>query len=189
MFPAETSIGRICVLKVNCGRAVVTALAVVGTGLLLAACGGGSSTASQQEIARAERHARQEKTEKEKERRLERKLTKLEQENRLAKKRQREKAQREKKEAEEAHVTPTPTPITPEPSTPSGTDCGDGVVAGPETSCGFALNVQAEYEAFIGEGSGTVEAYSEENKEVYSMFCTAAPHECSGAISATVYFP
>jgi hypothetical protein len=166
-------------------------LLVVASGVLVTACGGGSSTASQQEIAQAERHARLEKSEKEKERRLERKLAKLEQENRLAKKRRQEKARQEKKEAEEAHVSPSSTPPTtiPEPSTPSGTDCGDEVIAGPETSCGFALETRAEYEREIGAGPGSFEAWSEANETWYPMYCTGAPHECSGAISATVYFP
>jgi hypothetical protein len=177
------------VFKIRCRWAVAVAVVAVGAGLLVTACGGGSSGASQQEIAKAERHAREEKAEKEKERRLERKLTKLEQENRVARRHRQEKERREKKELEEAHVSPAPAPSTPAPSTPSGTDCGDGVTAGPETSCGFALNVRAEYEALIGEGSGTIEAFSEANNEVYSMFCTGAPHECSGAISATVFFP
>jgi ATPase subunit of ABC transporter with duplicated ATPase domains len=176
------------VFKLTCGRAVATALVVVGFGLVPAACGGGSSSVNLQEIARAERHARQEKAEKEKERRLERKLAKLEQENRLAKKHRQEKERLEKKEQEAAHITVVPTE-TPAPSTPSGTDCGDGVIAGPETSCGFALNTRAEYEAEIGEGSGSIEAFSEANEKWYPMFCTGAPHECSGAISATVYFP
>jgi hypothetical protein len=160
---------------------------VVCAAIGLVACGSGSG-ASKEEIAHAERHARREKSEKEKERNLEGKIAKLEREHRLEKKHKR---QREEEEREGAHVTPTPTPSVspPEPSTPSGTDCGDGVIAGPETSCGFALNVRTEYENFIGSGSGTIEAYSEANEEIYSMFCTAAPHECSGAISATVYFP
>jgi hypothetical protein len=181
------------VFKMNWGKAVATAIIVAASGVLLTACGGGGSSASHQEIARAERHARQAKAEKEKERRLERKLAKLERENQLAKKHEREKERLEKKAREEAHTTishttPSSTPA-PEPSTPSGTDCGDGVIAGPETSCGFALNTRAEYEAYVGAGSGTVEAYSEANNEWYEMYCTGSPHECSGAISAAVYWP
>lgn len=61
-------------------KAGVTVGLVAMVGLLIAGCGGGSSGANQSEIAQAERHARQEKTEKEKERRLERKLQTLERE-------------------------------------------------------------------------------------------------------------
>jgi chromosome segregation ATPase len=176
--------------KVNCARSASGAVFFVVFGLSLAACGGGSSTASQSEIAQAEKHARQVKTEKEKERRLERKLERLERENKEAKQRRQEKARQQKKAREEAHVAP-PAESSPNPtSTPSGTDCGGGVFAGPETSCAFALETRAEYEREIGAGSGSIEAYSEANEEWYPMYCTeGSEHECSGAISATVYWP
>jgi hypothetical protein len=183
---AVNLVGRFRVFRIKIGGAFFSMLIVIGAGLLLAACGGGSSNASQQELASAERHARQEKTEKEKERRLERKLAKLEHENREAKQHKRRKEQSELKERDAAHVTVIEAPPSSEPS---GTDCGGGVTAGPETSCGFAFNVREAYEVEIGEGSGTVDAWSEANEEEYSMFCTSAPHECEGAITATVYFP
>jgi hypothetical protein len=158
--------------------------------LLIAGCGGGSGTASQNEIAQAERHARQVKSEKEKERRLERKLQTLERENREAKKRRSEQAQQQQTAREEVHVGSTVESSPAPPSSPSGTDCGGGVIAGPETSCGFALNTRAEYEREIGGGSGSIEAFSEANEQWYPMYCTeGSEHECSGAISATVYWP
>ncbi|HEY0280726.1 MAG TPA: hypothetical protein VGC32_20870 [Solirubrobacterales bacterium] len=158
--------------------------------LLVAGCGGGSGTASQNEIAQAEKHARQVKSEKEKERRLERKLQTLERENREAKKRRAEKARQQEKEREEVHVVSTVESSPAASPDPSGTDCGDGVIAGPETSCGFALNTRAEYEREIGAGSGSFEAWSEANEQWYPMYCTeGSEHECSGAISATVYWP
>jgi hypothetical protein len=171
-------------------KAGVTVGLVATIGLLIAGCGGGSGAASQSEIAQAEKHARQVKTEKEKERRLERKLQALERENREAKKRREESARQQLKAREEAHVPPPVESSPVQPSTPSGTDCGDGVIAGPETSCGFALNTRSEYEREIGAGSGSVEAWSEANEEWYPMYCTeGSEHECSGAISATVYWP
>jgi outer membrane biosynthesis protein TonB len=172
-------------------RLVLTAALASAVGALVAGCGGGSSTASQQEIAQAERHGRIERAEKEKERQLELKLAKLERENQQAKKRHREKERRELKE-QAAHVSQPPSPSstsTSTSSTPSGTDCGSGVIAGPETSCGFALETRAEYEREIGSGSGSFEAWSEANETWYPMYCTGSPHECSGAISATVYWP
>lgn len=172
-----------------CKAGVTVGLAAM-VGLLIAGCGGGSSGANQSEIAQAEKHARQEKTEKEKERRLERKLQTLERENREAKKRRQEKARQQQKAREDVHVVSTVESSPAQPSTPSGTDCGDGVIAGPETSCGFALNTRSEYESEIGAGSGTIEAFSEANEQWYPMYCTeGAEHECSGAISATVYWP
>jgi hypothetical protein len=172
-------------------RGTVVVALLVCAGFSVTACGGSSGPSQSEQIAQARREGEKLRAEKVKEHSLEHKLEKLERENAQEKKQLKEKERHEKKQAEEAHtpLTPAPSPSAPEPSPPSGTDCGDGVIAGPETSCGFALNTAAEYEAQIGSGSGTIEAYSEANEEVYSMFCTAAPHECSGAISATVFFP
>lgn len=164
---------------------------MVAVGLLVTGCGGGSSTLAQAEMEQAEKHGREIAQEKAKEHRLEQKLKKLERENRLAKKRHREKELRELKE-KAAHTSAPPSSggSTSTPVTPSGTDCGEGTIAGPETSCGFALNVRAEYESYVGSGSGYVEAYSDANSEWYEMYCSeGSEHECSGAISATVYWP
>jgi hypothetical protein len=192
MVSPQSHPGEIRVFKTMWGKAVVGATLIAVIGLVVAGCGGGSSTASEHELALAERHARQVKTEKEKERRLERKLERLERENKEAKKRRQQKLKKQQKAREEAHVAPpaesSSAPTTP--STPSGTDCGGGVIAGPETSCGFALETRDEYEREIGAGSGSIEAYSEANEQWYPMYCTeGAEHECSGAISATVYWP
>jgi type II secretory pathway pseudopilin PulG len=169
--------------------ALLVGLALVA-GLLLAACGGGSSTLAQAEKEQAEQHGREEAQEKTKELRLEQKLQKLERENREAKKRHREKERRELKEGNEQDSAPPSTGSTPPPTTPSGTDCGGGTIAGPETSCGFAIETRAEYEREIGAGSGDVEAWSQANEQWYDMYCTeGSRHECSGAISATVYWP
>jgi hypothetical protein len=154
-------------------------------GLMLTACGGGSSTIAQAEREQAEKHGREIAQEKAKEARLEQ----LERENRQAKRRKHEKERRELKE-QQAHVSTPPSTSTSTSSTPSGTDCGGGTIAGPETSCGFALNTRAEYESYVGSGNGTVSAWSEANEEWYDMYCTeGSGHECSGAISATVYWP
>lgn len=166
------------------GLAVV-ALVVCG-GLALTACGGGSG-ASQEEIAKAEKHGREVRAEKEKERKLEREIQKLKKERQEEKKRKKER-ERQKRQTPVPQTAPETT-STPAPPTPSGTDCGEGVIAGPETSCGFAIETRNEYEREIGSGPGTVYAYSAALDEVFEMTCTGAPHECSGAISATVYFP
>jgi hypothetical protein len=180
------------VIKSIWGRGSLAAILVLAVGVALFGCGGGSSTASQAEIAQAAKQGRKEAQERAKEGALERKLERLERENIEAKKRRKKKAHQQQKAREAAHVSPpAESSPTPAPSTaPSGTDCGDGVIAGPETSCGFALNTRAEYEREIGAGSGTVEPYSEANDQYYPMFCTeGAEHECSGAITATVFWP
>jgi hypothetical protein len=79
-------------------------------------------------------------------------------------------------------------------STPASGDgsgnCGGSLSVGPNTTCGFAENVEYEYFAEIGTGSGTVTAYSPVTERLYSMYCTAGePHECTGGNNATVYFP
>jgi hypothetical protein len=180
------------VRKKNQRRLVLAIGLAALAGLLLAACGGGSSTLAQAEKEQAERHGRELAQEKAKEQRLERKLEKLERENRQAKKRHREKERAELKAQKEGDSAPPPSSSTSTgtASALSGTDCGGGTVAGPETSCGFALETRAEYEREIGAGSGEIEAWSQANEQWYGMYCTeGARHECSGAISATVSWP
>lgn len=71
-----------------------------------------------------------------------------------------------------------------------GTTCGGGLSVGPATTCAFAENVESDYYAEIGTGSGTVVSYSPSTEKLYSMYCTAgAPHECRGGNNASVYFP
>jgi hypothetical protein len=75
------------------------------------------------------------------------------------------------------------------PASGSG-NCGGSLSVGPSTTCAFAENVEYEYFAEIGTGSGTVAAYSPVTEKLYSMYCTAGePHECTGGNDATVYFP
>jgi hypothetical protein len=69
-------------------------------------------------------------------------------------------------------------------------NCGGSLSVGPNTTCAFAENVEYEYFAEIGSGSGTVTAYSPVTEKIYSMYCSAGePHECTGGNDATVYFP
>ena len=157
-------------------RTSVLATVAVLASFGLASCGG--SGASQEEIAAAERHGRRVKAEKEKERRLENAIHAL-------------KKEREQEKRRPEVATPAPSSTTAStPSSPSErSSCGGELEVGPDTTCAFAENVRAEYEYELGSGSGEVTAYSEANSRYYSMYCTAAPHECTGAISARVYFP
>lgn len=81
------------------------------------------------------------------------------------------------------------TPSSSAPASGSG-NCGGSLSVGPNTTCAFAENVEYEYFAEIGSGSGTVTAYSPVTEKIYSMYCSAGePHECTGGNNATVYFP
>lgn len=65
--------------------------------------------------------------------------------------------------------------------------CGDGLLVGPNTSCGFAENVRAEYS---GNGPGWISVHSPATGRTYNMFCTgSSPHVCTGGNNAAVYFP
>jgi Glucodextranase, domain B len=65
--------------------------------------------------------------------------------------------------------------------------CGNGLLVGPNTSCGFARNVRAEYS---GHGAGWLSVYSPATGRTYNMFCTgSSPHVCTGGNNAAVYFP
>ena len=73
---------------------------------------------------------------------------------------------------------------------PSGmTACADGVSAGPNTTCAFAMNVAGEYGS--NPGATTISAYSPVTGENYTMTCSAysAGHVCTGGNGASVYLP
>lgn len=107
-----------------------------------------------------------------------------------------------------AAVTPTATPTTPAPTTPAPapattvyvpaqapapaapalTDCGGGVYAGADTSCPFALNVEANY-----TGAGADYAYSPVTGQSYTMNCDGGAGArdtvtCTGGDNALVEF-
>lgn len=76
------------------------------------------------------------------------------------------------------------------PSSSGSSSCGGGLSVGPNTTCGFAANVQADYYSEIGSGAGAVYSYSPTTERYYTMYCTAgAPHVCRGGNDASVYFP
>jgi hypothetical protein len=87
--------------------------------------------------------------------------------------------------------TATAAPSTPAPATGSGSaPCGGGLVAGPNTSCPFAENVQQAWDDAPGEVA-TVTAYSPVTNQTYTMSCAPAGSgiTCSGANNASVSFP
>jgi hypothetical protein len=86
---------------------------------------------------------------------------------------------------------PAPAPAPESSSAVAGSgNCGGGLSANQYTTCGFAENVESDYYAEIGSGSGTVVSYSPTTHQTYSMYCSAgSPHECTGGNNAAVYFP
>jgi Glucodextranase, domain B len=65
--------------------------------------------------------------------------------------------------------------------------CAGDLVVGPNTSCAFAQNVQAEY---YRSGAGWISVYSPVTNRTYAMYCTGgSPHACTGGNNAAVYFP
>jgi hypothetical protein len=65
--------------------------------------------------------------------------------------------------------------------------CAGDLVVGPNTSCSFAENVQAEY---YRSGAGWISVYSPVTDRTYNMYCTStSPHVCTGGNNAAVYFP
>jgi hypothetical protein len=65
-------------------------------------------------------------------------------------------------------------------------NCGGSLTAGAHTSCPFAENVRAAFEA---SGSGILDVYSPTTGKTYRMYCTSgSPHVCTGGNGASVYF-
>ncbi len=93
------------------------------------------------------------------------------------------------------------TTVTQTTSAPSGggggavptsgtTACGDGLIAGPNTSCPFAVNVQQAWDAAPGQ-TATVQAYSPVTNQTYTMSCapdSSGGIACYGANNASVYW-
>jgi hypothetical protein len=95
-----------------------------------------------------------------------------------------------------APTTPAPAPATtvyvpapaPAPAEPTLTDCGGDVYAGADTSCPFALNVEADY-----TGAGADYAYSPVTGQSYTMNCDGGAGAldtvtCTGGNNALVEF-
>jgi hypothetical protein len=78
-------------------------------------------------------------------------------------------------------------PAAVPPPVSTSTDCGGGLIAGPNTSCLFAENVQIAYDDAPGLYA-TVQAYSPVTGETYAMSCApaGAGMTCSGANNASV---
>jgi hypothetical protein len=101
--------------------------------------------------------------------------------------------------------TPTPTPTVTKtvvqaparvvyvpaaaPAAPALTNCGGGVLAGSDTSCPFALNVEGSWSET--GGANPVIAYSPVTGSSYAMYCSETVgglQECTGGDNALVEF-
>jgi len=158
-------------------RAPATLLATALLASAFSACGGSSNNddTTKLEQARAE-GARQE-------RERQRQQDIVENQKRLQRELDRLKRQRRR---QGGGPKPAPAPA-PAPAPVSGTDCGNGLRAGPNTSCAFADVVRSAYES---SDSPTVDAFSPVTGKVYTMTCTSgSPHVCTGGNNASVTFP
>jgi hypothetical protein len=67
------------------------------------------------------------------------------------------------------------------------TSCGGNLSVGPNTSCAFAADVEAEFYS-AGGGTSTIEVYSPVTATYYTMKCVAGiPSVCRGGNNAVVY--
>jgi hypothetical protein len=150
-------------------RGVVPIVLVVGVTALVGCGGSDDNGATPAELNQARKEGAQQERGEQRLRRLERQLKNL------------KKGQKGK---------PPPGGSSPPGATGGSTSCGGDLSVGPNTTCGFAQNVQSDYYYEIGSGSGTVNSYSPTTGETYAMSCTAgAPHVCTGGNNASVYFP
>jgi len=146
----------------------VAALGLVA--VAFSACG--DSGASEEELERARQQGVAKARQQEKIERIERQLKDL------------------KKGGPDGGSNSPSTTAAPTAASGGGTDCGENLSVGPNTTCAFAANVRSDYYNEIGGGEGTVYSYSPVTGRVYAMYCSAgAPHVCTGGNDASVYFP
>lgn len=157
--------------------------------LLVAGCTRGAST---EELEAAKQEALQQAQEEQRLKELEERLDRLREESEknkaAAKKAQRRAAEAERKAAQNNNNNGgggggggLSGPVTA---------CGDGVYAGANTSCAFAMNVAGEYGS--NYGASTITAYSPVTGQTYTMSCygwSGGGHVCTGGNNASVYLP
>lgn len=150
---------------------------VLALSIGLAACGGGG--ASDEELAEAEKAGIAKERQKQ---RLDNLEAKLKQGLKDLKKGQGSKGS--------APNPPSTAPApAPAPSSSEG-NCGGTLSVNSVTTCEFAENVRFAYEAEVGSGSGSIEAFSPARGTYYSMYCSGgSPVECTGGDEAWVSFP
>jgi serine/threonine protein kinase len=84
--------------------------------------------------------------------------------------------------------TGTPPPAIIGAAAGAKSSCGGDLSVGPNTTCGFAHNVELAYDQSSGGGTD-VTASSPATGLTYTMHCTGgSPHVCTGGNNASVYF-
>ena len=107
----------------------------------------------------------------------------------VERKRDRQRDKRRDKQVSESSGSSNPAPAAPT-SPVSGKSCGDGIVAGPNTTCPFARNVRDAYYDAPGVVT-TVEVWSPVTGQTYTMSCAPAGSgiSCAGGNDASASFP
>jgi hypothetical protein len=133
--------------------------------VLVAACGGGGDNVSSQDVQQAASAAVKKAQQQQKLKDLQGQVNDL-------------------KRGEPGQATGSP-PSSSSSSSGGGTDCGDGVSVGPNTTCDFAQNVA---QAYRESGSSVVRAYSPARGDTFAMSCSGTdPVVCRGGDNASVY--
>lgn len=169
---------------------------VVAAGCAVLLLGGCARGASQEELDRVRAEALQQAEEQQRLEELEDRLDRLRQEaqqNKAAAKRAERKAEQAERKAAQNNSN-NDDGNSGNNSNGNGlsgpiTACGDGVYAGANTSCAFAMNVAGEYGSNYGASS--INAYSPVTGQNYVMTCFTwgDGHVCTGGNNASVYLP
>jgi hypothetical protein len=137
--------------------------AILGTG-----CGSNGEAATEERIRQERADARADGRREERLREIEREL------------RERERDDERRGAGGRGHATPAPST--------GGGNCGDGVTAGPNTTCPFARNVRDDY--YASGGDPVLRVHSPVTGRMYTMTCdSSSPHACTGGNDASVTFP
>jgi len=154
---------------------VVSAVVLVGAAAVSACGDGGGSSPSQAELNAARKEGQQQARQQQQIKDLQQQLEDVEGDD---------------EDSTDGSTTTTGSSSSGGSAAPfaGGTDCGQGIVAGPNTSCAFAINVAGDFNS-SGQPS-QVDTYSPTTGQTYTMTCIAGqPNVCRGGNNASVAFP
>jgi hypothetical protein len=157
------------------GRSIV--LLAIGASLLLSGC----ARTSQSDIDKAKAQGAAEEAAKQKQASVEADVQKLKEDLAKAQASASASSAATQKAAPQTAAPPAPAPAA------KVTSCGGNLSVGANTSCSFAVNVEAAFYA-AGGGTSTIEVYSPVTAKYYTMRCMAGiPSVCRGGNNAVVY--